>query len=197
MKNILITGYKGFLGGNLIEYMISKGSYQFYYYNHDVRELVIPDFDIDTIFHFASPSDSFEFKDKEKTASTIIEGTINMVKIAKIKNAKLVFASSEASLNPNNNYGIFKLAMEKFIESNLSNYQILVIPRVYGKDRNKGLMKKLRQNLFTGDKNQEIEYLDIHAFLEETYKMLLTDKKYILYNNKLKDTINKIEEKYI
>ena len=197
MKKILITGYNGFLGSNLIQYMMSREDYIFYYYQGDVLEYNNEYIDIDMIIHFASPSDSLEFADREKTARTIVEGTINMVKLAKKINAKLIYASSEASINPQNDYGVFKLAMERYIESNMSNYQILVIPRVYGTEREKGLIKKLKEKTFIGSKDQILEYIDINDFLEQTYDSINTDKKYIIYNNKIKKSIKEIEVQYV
>jgi hypothetical protein len=37
--------------------------------------------------------------------------------------------------------------MEKYIQDNYDDWVILRIPRVYGKTRKKGLMKKLRLNM--------------------------------------------------
>ena len=87
---ILVTGFNGYLANELIRNLFR---HDIVLYRHDVRDLHMYS-DIDMILHFASPSDNEEFNDTHKTSTTIIDGTINMVKIAQTNKCKLVYAST-------------------------------------------------------------------------------------------------------
>lgn len=149
------------------------------------------------LFHFAGPSDDFDFRDSKKTLDTIVNGTINMLKIAKINNAKFIFASTKGVEKPDNIYCYSKLLMEKYIQENYDNWVILRIPRVYDKTRNKGLMKKLRLNLVPEkDMNNKIDFLTLNAFIDQTLKVV-NDRNIIYnYNNLDCKTISDIKKLY-
>ena len=190
MMNILITGERGFLLRNC-KFLFKDCNVQYYKPNTQY-------YDIDTIVHFASPSDTFEFKDKLKLSKSMIDLTIELIKLAQELDAKFIFASSMAAEYLDNDYGINKKAMEQYIESYLSDYLILRIPRVYGVDKDKGLMKKIRLNEMSEFdlKNQTVEYIDI-----EDFKMWFTNvinktgiQKYI--KQQRKNTIQEIKDIY-
>ena len=190
MKNVLITGERGFLLRNC-KFLFRDCNVQYYKPNTQY-------YDIDTIVHFASPSDTFEFKDKLKLSKSMIDLTIELIKLAQELDAKFIFASSMAAEYLDNDYGINKKAMEQYIESYLSDYLILRIPRVYGVDKDKGLMKKIRLNEISEFdlKNQTVEYIDI-----EDFKIWFTDvinktgiQKYI--KQQRKNTIQEIKDIY-
>ena len=190
MKNVLITGERGFLLRNC-KFLFKDCNVQYYKPNTQY-------YDIDTIVHFASPSDTFEFKDKLKLSKSMIDLSIDLIKLAQELDAKFIFASSMAAEYLDNDYGINKKAMEQYIESYLSDYLILRIPRVYGVDKDKGLMKKIRLNEISKFdlKNQTVEYIDI-----EDFKMWFTNvinksgiQKYI--KQQRKNTIQEIKDIY-
>ena len=190
MKNVLITGERGFLLRNC-KFLFKDCNVQYYKPNTQY-------YDIDTIVHFASPSDTFEFKDKLKLSKSMIDLTIELIKLAQELDAKFIFASSMAAEYLDNDYGINKKAMEQYIESYLSDYLILRIPRVYGVDKDKGLMKKIRLNEISKFdlKNQTVEYIDI-----EDFKIWFTNvinktgiQKYI--KQQRKNTIQEIKDIY-
>ena len=155
--------------------------------------------DIDTILHFASPSDDFEFKDKQKTASTIIEGTFNLLKVAKYNNAKLIFASTMGVYKPamGDVYCTCKLAMENYIKSLYNNYVILRVPRVYSKCRRKGLMRKIRDNLIPdGEMDNTVKFITLKDFIEETMPVLDQVNITYEYKNVQESTIIEIKKMY-
>ena len=133
-NNILFTGGSGYLASGLIQKIKTNNTIS--YYNGDVRTLHEIYTTPDIICHFASPSDNLEFEDAYKTSTTIIEGTVNMVSIAKKYKAKLVFASTMGvyTSHHDNIYTTCKSAMEHYIRSVYNNYIILRIPRVYATD---------------------------------------------------------------
>lgn len=152
---------------------------------------------IDKIFHFAGPSDDFDFKDSERVVDVIVNGTINMLRLAKLTNANFIFASTEGVKSPNNVYCYSKLLMENYIQDNYDKWVILRIPRIYDKSRKKGLMKKLRLNLVPEkDMNNQIEYLPLNNFIKQTLEVV--NERNIVYNYKDLhcDTIANIKKLY-
>lgn len=187
----LFTGAeRGFLGSNIKKHL--TGIVSDY---GDVMEIKPAKCKI--IYHFAGPSDDFDFKQQEKTINTIITGTINMLEIAKMNNAKFIFASTKGVESPNNVYCYSKLLMEKYIQDNYDDWIILRIPRVYDKTRKKGLMKKIRLNLIPDhDMTKKIDFLTLNNFIEQTLKV--EKEKNIVYNysNLHCDTIANIKKLY-
>lgn len=183
---------RGFLGNNLKSQI--KGT------NIDYGDVLLKRhlYNIKKIFHFAGPSDSFDFKDHDKTVRTIVNGSINMVQLAKQTNAKLIFASTKGVENPDNVYCYSKLLMERYIQDNYDNWIILRIPRVYDKSRKKGLMKKLRLNLIPdSDMDKEVSFITLDSFLNQTLKVV--NERNIIYNydNFCCETIKKIKQLYV
>lgn len=184
--NVLVSGANGFLlrntlkdyDWNIIEYQVGEE------YNN-----------IDLVIHFASPTDTFEFQNKEKMAVTMIDMTLKMVTETLANNCKMIFASSMAATILEDNYGVYKRAMEQYISAIVPDNLILRIPRVYGKDKNKGLMKKIRLNTID-NWNKEIDYIDIEDF-KIWFKEVL-NKNMIQYYNKTyrTNTIKELKEIY-
>jgi nucleoside-diphosphate-sugar epimerase len=189
MNNILVTGKSGFLLRN------SKFLNRFNLINLHLNANYT---NIDTIIHFASPSDSFDFKNKEKTAISMVDLSLYVLQIARENNAKFIFASSEGAENPDNSYTLYKRWFEQYLLDTYNNNLILRIPRVYGKDRSKGLMKKIKENLIPeNDKNNLIEYIDIEDFVQWFEKHINTSIGIIKYDLKYRyNTINELKKIY-
>lgn len=192
---VLLTGERGYLLNNLLPFLeanfdkiITLKAGEDISDKDLMNEIKYKNENIDCIIHFASPSDSNDFANKQRTCSTMIDGTINLVDIAVYHNSKFIFASSKAVNEVNhsidNDYAKFKMAMECYITSFLDKVLILRIPRVYSKGRNKGLIKKLKDGTFIGDLNQKIDevlFLDSFVFQSE-----------MLFNNFFNNKINGI-----
>jgi len=189
--NIFTGAEKGFLASNLKNQI--KG---INYYYGDV--LLYKEYNhINKIFHFAGPSDDFDFKDSNRVVDVIINGTINMLQLAKQSNAKFIFASTKGVEAPNNIYCYSKLLMEKYIQDNYDNWIILRIPRVYDKTRKKGLMKKIRLDLIPEkDMNNKIYFLTLNNFIDKTLSVI-NDRNIIYdYHNLDCKTISDIKKLY-
>jgi dTDP-glucose 4,6-dehydratase len=117
MKKVLITGAAGFLGSHLCDRFIKEGFYviamdnlitgdlkniehlfpleQFVFYHHDVTTFVhIPD-KLDYILHFASPASPIDYlKIPIETLKVGSLGTLNLLGLAKEKNATILVAST-------------------------------------------------------------------------------------------------------
>lgn len=139
MNKIIVSGGHGYLLTHVLPYLNNN-------IIHVSDVYCYQDFlNVDMVIHFASPSDREDFK-KPYMHKTMIDGTINMVDLAKRNGAHFVFASTMGVHTLENDYCIFKYAMEKYIQKELNSYSILRIPRVYSKDRNKGLIKQIKEN---------------------------------------------------
>ncbi|MFT5846842.1 MAG: dTDP-glucose 4,6-dehydratase [Psychroserpens sp.] len=117
MKSILITGAAGFLGSHLCDRFIKEGyrvigmdnfitgdkrnlahlesNVNFKLIAHDVTEHVTVDEDLDYILHFASPASPIDYlKIPIQTLKVGSLGTHNLLGLAKVKNARLLIAST-------------------------------------------------------------------------------------------------------
>ena len=190
MEINLVTGSRGFLCGHLCKHLPNTLDYGniLNYYNINY---------VNAVYHFASPSDDYDFADSNKTIDTIVNGTINMLKVAQKNNAKFIFASTLGVESPNNVYCYSKLLMEKYIIDNYDNYVILRIPRVYDKGRKKGLMKKLRLHQISETEMQNtVNYITLPEFLQQTLTIINHRNIIYNYNNVQINSIREIYNKY-
>ncbi|WP_405247607.1 UDP-glucuronic acid decarboxylase family protein [Cellulophaga sp. Asnod2-G02] len=117
MKTVLITGAAGFLGSHLCDRFIKDGYYvigmdnlitgdlkniehlfhlkQFEFHHHDVCNFVHVSGELDFILHFASPASPIDYlKIPIQTLKVSSVGTLNLLGLAKQKNARILVAST-------------------------------------------------------------------------------------------------------
>ncbi|WP_019670910.1 UDP-glucuronic acid decarboxylase family protein [Eudoraea adriatica] len=117
MKKVLITGAAGFLGSHLCDRFIKEGFHvigmdnlitgdlkniehlfpleQFEFYHHDVTTFVHLPGKLDYILHFASPASPIDYlKIPIETLKVGSLGTLNLLGLAKEKNATILVAST-------------------------------------------------------------------------------------------------------
>lgn len=117
MKTILITGAAGFLGSHLCDRFIKEGFKvigmdnlitgdlkniehlfpleHFEFYHHDVSKFVHVSGELDYILHFASPASPIDYlKIPIQTLKVGSLGTHNLLGLAKVKNARILIAST-------------------------------------------------------------------------------------------------------
>lgn len=191
MEINLVTGSRGFLCGHLCKHLIDPLDYGNVLHYYDIDH-------IGTVYHFAGPSDDYDFKDAEKTIDTIVNGTRNMLRVAKRNKAKFVFASTAGVESPNNVYCYSKLLMERYIIDNYDDYIILRIPRVYDSSRKKGLMKKLRLgHVSQTNMSNVVDYITLSQFLEQTLRAVQYKNIIYNYSGVQSNSIREIRDKFI
>ena len=200
IQTVLTTGSNGYLCGNLCNHL----DYNFIHYTDDIRHIDVNKIQQhDELYHFACPSDKYDFINNKKLTTSIIDGTLNMINASKKFGSKIVFASSIAIERdpvkyPGREwtvYGDLKLAMEHYIKSNCDNYIILRIPRVYSPCRNKGLMKQIKNNVIPEkDYNKEIQYITLQDFIDQTVPVLNENNLVFDYDITCKKTIGEISD---
>ncbi|WP_422858225.1 UDP-glucuronic acid decarboxylase family protein [Flagellimonas sp. S174] len=117
MKKTLITGAAGFLGSHLCDRFIAEGHHvigmdnlitgdlkniehlfplkNFEFHHHDVSTFVHVGGDLDYILHFASPASPIDYlKIPIETLKVGSLGTLNLLGLAKNKNARILVAST-------------------------------------------------------------------------------------------------------
>tara|TARA_R110002167_G_scaffold125695_1_gene306019 strand:- start:4199 stop:4813 length:615 start_codon:yes stop_codon:yes gene_type:complete len=192
-KKILLTGGNGFLGKHLCKYLSTNND--LIVYDKDIRLPITEILDIDTIIHLASPTDFEDLKDENKVVTTIIDGTLNMLNLARKTKSKFIFASTMGVYEKNlyYNYGNCKLSMENYIINTYKEYIILRIPRVYDKSKIKGLMKQLRRGTVKeSDLNNIVNFIYIDEFIDQTLKYINNKNGVYEYINIQQDTIRNI-----
>ena len=117
MKKTLITGAAGFLGSHLCDRFIAEGHHviamdnlitgdlkniehlfplkQFEFHRHDVTKFIQIDGELDNILHFASPASPIDYlKIPIQTLKVGSLGTLNLLGLAKEKDARILVAST-------------------------------------------------------------------------------------------------------
>lgn len=137
--NILITGYKGFIGQNAVEYF-SDHNLSLFEWGEPFPSLE----GIDAVMHFGAISSTAEL-DEAKLKRQNVDFTTKLIDVCAAKNIKVQFSSSaslyghgyafkeSSPLDPKNPYARSKYEVEKYVEeSGYSNVQVFRYFNVYG-----------------------------------------------------------------
>ncbi len=170
---ILVTGGKGFIGRNLVSYLVSRG------YDVLIPRNIIEGFDVtnvghvrnlekesfDAIVHLASKvSIADSLNDPLKYYNENIKGVLQILDLARRKKVKVVFPSSalygnigksplkeEYVVDPPNPYSMSKYIGEQLCKSYARNYGVEVVVlrlfNVYGEGQKYGVLPRILRGI--------------------------------------------------
>lgn len=123
------------------------------------------------VWDLACPGD--DFWDRKEELLNTLEHTRALVNICRAKKYKLVYASSMGAYEVDISYGYQKVynalkVINETLVSELKEYSILEIPRVYSLSRPHGLVRKLVEGTFVGDDKKEISFITLEDFIDQT-----------------------------
>lgn len=178
-RNAIMLG-AGYLGSAIIQHIprewhIAKSIDDIYRINETYA--------ISELWNFACPTDNFE-ANLDKLLDTV-ELSRKCVKFCKENDVKLIYASSwgsqtiQFSTGYEKLYGALKLVCE-YISQQLQDALILRIPRVYSSDKNKGLIKELKEGAHTGEPLEIRDFMLLSDFVEEVSKLDIPNTQGVL-----------------
>jgi len=194
MKNILVTGSSGYIGENLVKYLVKSGYYVIEIdKRYGQRAEKFPMYDnIHGIVHLAAIAGIAACE--ENPAEAIIsnlESTIYMFNLAKKNNIPCVFTSSQAAKEPKSSmYAFTKFAAEvvgnRLIEEG-AKIRILRLSNVYGGDnylkKKNSVVAKFAKSALArkafvvhGDGTQTRDFIHVDDVCRAIYLALLTDE---------------------
>jgi UDP-glucose 4-epimerase len=167
MSKILITGHKGNIGSRLATCFTD-------FIGIDTKEgknLVTCDLpeDVDLIFHLGAHAPvEWSWNDPVRT----IENLTSTVRLAtQYPNAKIVFASTGASIDPASPYGFSKWACNEYLKKFHKNSVILYFPNIFGIPRSVvDIFKGREEVIIYGDGLQTRDYVHVDDIVSALYK---------------------------
>lgn len=199
-RKILITGAKGYLASNIIKSIVFK-DFEFIEFEGDVREIANWDrYKDDTfkyIFHAGSPAANLDNYDNNYIIDSIIKGTRNAISLSNHSGSPLINFSTKGIFITTSKNLYEESKKQAFIEviNSCNSYCNLIIPRIYSKDRQKGLIPKLRDGLIPDSElDKRLQYLDLAKFLLQLRVNL--SNKIVHFKNIKENTIREIKTIY-
>ena len=198
-KIFYLNGTSGYIGGELLKELLLKNK-KVVTENRRLKDMKYSGFFI----QIASPSDKDDFENKLEMKKSMIDDVKHNINISIKNNLVFIFCSSIAAEEMNNQYGIYKKDIENILieYSKIYNlkYLILRIPRIYSKDRPKGLMKQLRNNeVPEKDFSNVIHFMELPKFIKKLAKIIsgkIPKNKIIKFKKLKKLSIIDIKKRY-
>ena len=221
MKTVLVTGYNGFIGSNLIPELQKKfrligvsklkhSDINIKQIKHDISKnnmIRLPE-KISTIIHLAGiTSVDFCRNNPEKAFATNIQGTKQILELARKKDSNVIFLSTshvfgkvknntikeDYEKNPNSVYGITKLAGEILCKSYSNSYGLNIgIPRlfsIYGPHApihsvSYSIIQQIltKKNIHLGNIKSERDFLYVKDAIGAISTIMKKNKKFNDYN---------------
>jgi len=197
-KNILITGYMGFIGSHLISFLEKKG-YNIIKLEQDIRNDIKFDGKVDVVVHLAALIKNI-YPEKELNEVNV-KGTLNVLEFCKKNKVKLVYSSSVAvygdknalikesdNCNPVTIYGKTKLEAERLCKKYSDLYGIkcviLRFANIYGTGQKTGFLisdilegLKYNKNINLNNPNIRRDFVYIDDALDSILKAINFEKE--------------------
>lgn len=165
--SILITGHKGNIGSRLATLIPNFVGVD----SKDGKNLLTCDLpeDIDVIYHLAAHAPvEWSWQDPVRT----MENFTSTVRLAThYPNAKIIFASTGASIDPVSPYGFSKFACNEYLKRFHKNAVILYFPNIFGTSRSVvDIFKGKEKVVIYGDGLQTRDYVHVDDIAKALYK---------------------------
>lgn len=164
---ILITGFKGNIGSKLAILFTNFIGID----TKDGKNLLtceLPE-EIDVIYHLAAHA---PVEDSWKDPVRTVENLATTVRLVhKYPNAKVIFASTGASIDPVSPYGFSKWACNEYLKRFHKNVVILYFPNIFGIPRSVvDIFKGKDEVIIYGDGKQTRDYVHVDDIVSALYK---------------------------
>lgn len=174
---ILITGSRGMIGSKLFKKVIFQYPFVDSIDLKDGQNLLtceLPD-DIDVVFHLAAQTsveaswyDPLHDLDNIRLTARLVQ---------KYPKAKIIYANSAASQDPQSPYGFSKMASGEYLKRFHSNYVSLVFPNVYGGSQSVvDIFKSSNTLTIFGDGLQVRDYVHVDDIVDGLMKAVTWNK---------------------
>ena len=166
--SLVITGHKGNIGSKLsvlFDDFIGIDTKD----GKDLLTCELPE-EVDVIYHLAAHAPvPFSWKDPVRTMENLTS-TVRLVHA--YPNAKIIFASTVASLNPESSpYAFSKWACNEYLKKYHKNSVILYFPNIFGLPRSVvDIFKGRDEVVIYGDGKQTRDYVHVNDIVSGLYK---------------------------
>lgn len=167
MAKTLLTGHLGNIGSRLAKLLDSYEGIDTQG-GKDLLTCELPD-EVDVIYHLAAHAPvPFSWEDPVRTMENL-STTVRLVH--RYPDAKIIFASTGASLNPESPYGFSKFAANEYLKRFHSNAVILYFPNIFGIPRSVVDIFKGRDDVVIyGDGKQTRDYVHVDDIVSGLFK---------------------------
>lgn len=164
---MLITGYRGNIGSKLsllFDSFVGIDTKD----GKNILSCELPD-EVDLIYHLAAHA---SVEDSWKDPVRAVENLTTTVKLVhKYPDAKIIFASTGASLEPESPYGFSKWACNAYLQKFHQNAVILYFPNIFGTSRSVvDIFKGRDEVVIYGDGLQTRDYVHVDDIVSALYK---------------------------
>jgi len=186
IKNALI-GHSGFIGNNIKQQM----NFTSFYNSKNIFEIKNEEFDL--LISCGNSSLKWKANINPIEDQNNIESFIDNIKTIKVKKFVLISTidvyknpynvdeNTEADSDDNIPYGKNRLLLEKFIQSNFTNYLIIRLPIVYGNSFKKNLIFDAlnNNNIEKINGNTEVQIYNVKNIVSDINKFIKQDLKIV------------------